>query len=269
MTREEAQNILQLYRPGSLEDRNDPLIAEAWQMLEDDAELQTWFEAEQAFDEQIGQSLTSIEVPQDLKASLLAGMHAHQLQAAAAHSEPAPAPAATNHTAAWWRSPWIGIAAAVALLFVLWSRPSQLAPTGSPVIAQASVPGVLQFLADQIDQMQADSFDKRDPDYGQLQSFLASHGAPAPTNLPPCFQEMPTIGCVTFNYNETKISMICFKRGSIYHLTTAPKTNFPDELPSQPQTYQIKDKAFKLWIEGDQVRIIAVQGTKKDIPEFI
>lgn len=257
MTREEAQNILQLCRPGSLEDRNDPLIAEAWALLERDAELQAWFDAEQAFDAQMSQALSSIQAPSDLPASLLAGMRAHQLQAA------------PQRARQWWRRAGLGIAAAGVLLLVLWSRPAQLAPADSPVLAQASVPAVLQFLSDRIDGMQADSFDQRDSDFTRLQTFLASHGEPSPENLPQFFEQMPTIGCVTFNYDQTKLSMICFKSGSIYHLATAPKTNFPDVLPSQPQTYQIKDKAFKLWIEGDQVRIITVHGTQEDIPEFI
>ena len=50
MDREEAQNILQLCRPDNSEDRNDPLIAEALELLNQDAELRAWFEEQQALD---------------------------------------------------------------------------------------------------------------------------------------------------------------------------------------------------------------------------
>ena len=264
MTREEAQNILQVCRPGNNEDFNDPLIAEAMALLEKDSELKAWFEAEQAFDTQMAAELEAIAPPADLKASLLAGMRAHSLQAEESSTEAAVA----TTRAAWWRNPWIGIAALFVFMAVIMNQPSD--PAANLRVAQASaVPGVLQFLSDRIDGLQPDSFDKRDAQFEALQSFLVSHGKPSPATKPPCFNKMQTIGCVTFDYGDTKLSMICFNNGSLYHLSTATKVNFPDELPDEPQTYQLKDKAFKLWIEGDQVRIITVHGTEEDIPEFI
>ena len=63
--------------------------------------------------------------------------------------------------------------------------------------------------------------------------------------------------------------MICFKNGNVYHLITADKATYPDVLPAEPAVYQCTDKAFKLWVDGNQVKILSVHGTKEDIPEFI
>ena len=48
MERNEAKAILELHRPGNTDDRDDPLIAEALQQLDTDAELRDWFDAQQA-----------------------------------------------------------------------------------------------------------------------------------------------------------------------------------------------------------------------------
>jgi hypothetical protein len=277
MTREEAQNILQLCRPGSIEDRNDPLLAEAFTEVENDPELAAWFVADQAFDEKFAAELATITPPEALKSSLLAGMRAHQLKALQtqtehlAQSSPAPTTAVPTTAPAWWRKPWIGIAALFIVMIGVTLSPDQSVKTDTLAQAapQQQIPGVLKFLSDQIDGLQLDSFDKRDAQFTNLQTFLASSGSPTPETLPQFFDQMQTIGCVTFDYNQTKLSMICFNSESVYHLITAFKTNFPDVLPNQAQNYQFKDKAFKIWTEGELVRIITVQGTEKDIPEFI
>ena len=80
MDREEAQYILQLCRPDNSEDRNDPLIAEALELLNQDAELRAWFEEQQALDTKISAEFNRVEPPADLKAAILAGMRAHAVQ---------------------------------------------------------------------------------------------------------------------------------------------------------------------------------------------
>ena len=80
MDRQEAHNILQLCRPDNLEDRNDPLIAEALEQLKQDAELSAWFDEQQVFDNEISAELNKINPPEDLKASILVGMKAHASQ---------------------------------------------------------------------------------------------------------------------------------------------------------------------------------------------
>lgn len=274
MDREEAKNILQLCRPGNESDLSDPLIAEAFEILEGDSELQIWFEDQQAFDTEFTAQMEAIEPPADLKASILAGMRAHQVHAEepaidfeAAQSEPA----IERSNSTWWRSPWVGIAALFVFMMIIIAVPrdgqdSQLAQNDP---ALAGLPAVLPFLSDKIDDMKAWSFDKRSKEASQLQSYLASTGAPSPKKLCTQLASTPTLGCVTFDYEGSKLSMICFKDGEVYHLFTADAANFPDACPKAPEVYEIKDKAFKVWVEGDQLNILTIHGTKKDIPEFI
>ena len=119
MDRDEAKHILSLCRPGNDEDRNDSVIAEALALLETDAELNAWFENEQAADARIADAFQTIEPPADLKASILAGMRAHAQQGddesdkVVAFETPVETAKPSN------RMPlWIGIAACFAFLFL-------------------------------------------------------------------------------------------------------------------------------------------------------
>jgi len=70
---------------------------------------------------------------------------------------------------------------------------------------------------------------------------------------------MSPLSCAIFDYGGTQLSMICFKDGKLYHLSTAAQQNFPDVLPERAQIYPVEDKAFKFWLGGEQVRIIGVE----------
>ena len=293
MDREEAQNILQLCRPDNIEDRNDPLIAEALELLSQDAELRTWFDEQQALDAKISAEFNKIEPPADLKASIQAGMRAHAAQSELLigdaikeedefdHSIPFPRPANSADHRSWFR-PWMSAAAALVIAGVILvqqrgEEPTQLAnndaSTAAPVVATAGVPNVIEFLAQQISDFNASKFDKRGETIGELQTHLASTGMPNPANIPKQLGELETLGCVTFDYEGTKLSMICFKNGQIYHLITANKATFPKDCTpcdgQKTKVYEAKQQAFKIWSEGEQVFILTTQGTEEDIPDFI
>ena len=285
MDREEAKNILQLCCPGVEADRNDPLIAKALEVLKQDPELQIWFEDQQAFDSEFSAQIKSIEPPEGLKAAILAGMRAHQIEAESA--APLTEKSTTDFQAeqtnnrselanehsnsAWWRNPWVGIAALFVFMLVIIQAPSG---NEDPQIAQkdpaiSGLPPVLPFISKHIDEMSIFSFDKKSKEAHELQSYLASTGAPSPKNLVSVLADMPAAGCVTLEFNGREMSMICFKEGEIYHLITANAADFPDACPKNPAIYEHKDKAFKMWVEEGQLKIFTVHGTKKDIPEFI
>jgi len=292
MDRDEAKNILQLCRPGNASDLNDPLIVEAFELLENNSALQVWFEDQQGFDKKVAANLEAIEPPADLKSSILAGMRAHQKKSVAPAvtdvpttpsasvpplaSQPQPvsahdtAPAASTTHKAWWHNPWVGIAAVFVLMLLIITVPraddAQLAQNDQ---ALSGLPPILPFLSDKIDGMTLFGFDKKNESAQELKTFLISSGAPAPKNLRAQLASMPTIGCVTFDFNGSQLSMICFKDGETYHLITADAADFPDACPKGPQLFEMRDKAFKVWIEDDQLNILTIHGTKNDIPEFI
>lgn len=281
MEREEAKHILQLCRPGNDEDRLDPLIAKAIGLCDDDDELRTWFEEQQAIDARIGVALGTIEPLPNFKASTLIGMRAHRSQAELTSGDEAKQATSEQNThfprpaTSQWLKPWMGIAALLAVLIAIVAVPRtiknspQFATNDTAATAEA-VPDFIQFLAGQISDLKSWNFDKKGKQASQLQSFLASTGMPNPAHIPGTLNALPTIGCVTFDFDGTKLSMICFKQGdNVYHLITANKADFSQAILARPESYEYRGQAFKVWAEAEQILILSVEGTKADIPEFI
>ena len=288
MDREEAKNILQLCRPNNLDDRNDPLIAEALELLREDTELSVWFEEQQAIDTVISAEFCKIEASAHQQASTLVAMKAH-----AAHSillqgdsvdqttdqveQSLPFPANTRP----WSRPWIAAAAALVVAGAFLAVPRQTPHpqlvsndmvATEPTIATAGVPNVIHFLAEQIRDFNLSRFDKRADEVSELQSHLAGMGMPTPAHIPEQLEALKTLGCITFDYNGMNLSMICFKNGRAYHLITAEKASFPKECsPCEKQktkSYECDKQAFKIWSEGEQIFILTTTGTQEDIPKL-
>jgi hypothetical protein len=294
MNREEAKQLLELCRPGNTEDRQDPALTEAFALLESDAALKAWFDEQQAIDARISEHMQSVEVPAHLKASILAGMRLHEAHAPVQKKEggntqptaPTAFPSSISAekylssgagssgypaSRAWWQSPWTGIAALFVIMMVVFKPGAEQSTQPNNQPALAGLPPVIEFLSREIGSLKANQlqFDKRDTNPVELQSFLASSQAPSPQSIPECLDKMPTIGCVTFEYEGAQLSMICFKGGEVYHLITADKKNYPGHLPTEPEVFQYDKQAFRVWVDGEQVKIISVEGTTENLPEFI
>lgn len=270
MEREEAKHLLELSRPGIDEERLDPALAEAFAMLETDAELKAWFDEQQELDTRISDHINDTKAPFELKNMILAGMHLHKANSTNTESEEAvPSPTtAPTQSRAWWLNPWTGIAALFVIMMVVMALPSNQA--SATQVADADLPPVIQYISKEIDALKAWQFDKRAQDPTELQTFLASANAPTPSSIPQGLDTMPSIGCITFDYGDgAQLSMICFKDDQVYHLITADKATYPDEIPNEPILYQCEDKAYKLWADEDQVKILTIHGSKEEMPEFI
>ncbi|MEM9160460.1 MAG: hypothetical protein AAGB46_15545 [Verrucomicrobiota bacterium] len=298
MERDEAKAILELYRPGSIEDAQDPMIAEALGLLQIDADLKAWFDAQQAIDTRISGTYNQVEAQADLKASILAGMRAH---ASEVESEGFPASEATarhgaertrtcvdasipsdehapidipNSSQSWWRNLWVGFAAGFALLFLLMAIPNkndgaQVVSDDSPAL-QAGIPPMIQFLAGEIETSMAESsYAMRSSRPDELQAYLASLNAPMTRNLPALVENKSTYGCFVFDYNGAKMGMMCFRVGGLTHLTTVRKSELNEKLPVAPAIYEFQDQAFKVWTDTEHVNILSIHGSKEELTEFL
>ena len=278
MERDEAKAILELCRPGILDDREDPMIAEALAFLETDAKLNAWFEEQQALDDRIANSLNSVEPPADLKASILAGMRAHsikQKEDLEADKVIAFEGEQVTTSTSFWRQPWVGIAAALVLLFVVITVPQGKQGDSQYAANQASLlpelPATIEFLADEINSFKFRRFDKKSNEPATLKSYLASVGSPSPTMLPKPLEGVPSLGCYTLDFEGIKMSMICFKEDQLMHLTTIYKNDCRDEFPEGTSIYEsVKhDQSFKVWRQGDHIYILSIHGEKEELPGLI
>lgn len=292
MNRERAQDILELYRSDNLEDLNDSLIAEALEQLDQDPELSAWFKKQQILDEEISAELNGIAPPSGLKASILNGMYAHAANGSTqAPVEPAESNSGKKASSFPWFRPLMAIAALVVFASVFLAlqdkRPaSQVADDNSPYnslpIADtgpvvAGAPDIIQFLGRQIEDFNSSKFNKRSEHVDELKHYLTLAGAPSPAVVPRQLERLPTMGCVSFDYDSAQLSMICFKDGQVYHLITADRAKLrsdclPELSAAEVHFFEYRNQVFKIWSEGDQIYILTTKGTKKDIadiPEFI
>ena len=281
MNHERAKDILELCRLDNVEDLNDPLIAEALEQLDLDSELSAWFEEQQMQDEKIRTELNRITVPTDLKASILDGM---LVRASSEKSVESSSPQKASPV--FWFRPWMGIAAlfvfaSVFLVLQNQNTAPQITDNNSPADSFATidkepfvagVPDVIQFLGQQLEEFNSSKFNKRSEQVAELKNYLQLAGAPSPAIVPKSLEDLPTIGCVSFDYNGTQLSMICFKNGQVYHLITADKAHFKDSRlpnlsPADVYYFEHLDQAFKIWSSDDQIYILTTKGTKRDIPD--
>ena len=300
MNSEEAKDILQLCRPDHAEDLDDPLIKEAFEKLEQDSELCAWFEEQQIVDAAIFMELARVMPPPHLKKSILSGMRQRVVQydkdqanVLKEMDQPDGRVTTSNSTPknsdskVLWFRPWIGIAALflfASILFVFSIKESTPEVANKNLSADefasgssvdtAGIPDIIQFLSQQIADFKDSKFDKRSEQVNELQSYLALYGMPSPSEIPQKLESASTIGCVTFTYGNTPMSMICFKNGRVYHLITVDKADLDknsllDYSASGAKIFEYNKKAFKLWSKGQQIYILSVEGTKENLPKFI
>ncbi len=274
MDRNEAKRILSLCRPDNEEDLNDPLIAEAFAITENDDNLRIWVENERTADARICAEFERIEIPPGLKTSILSGIQAHQAsdrlnEEAEADIDKKKIPFPGLETKNRARNPWISIAAILAVLLTISIIQRNRTAPKPTQIANIETPALIHFLAKEIKDLNAWNFDKRDKTLNGLQTYLANTGSPSPQSIPQFAESLPTIGCVVFNFEGNELSMICFKGNQVYHLITADKSTLGNQLPQISKVFENRDLTFKTWQNHKQVYILAVEGNRENLPEFI
>ena len=184
MNNQEAQLILQAYRPGG-QDASDPLFAEALERAQRDPALQKWLAEENALDARVREKLqTAIPIPPELKSNLLAQRKIVRL-------------------APWYFQP-VKLAAAAAVVLLLGLAASRLLPQ-----KQAQLVAFRSAMANY-------SLTKKEHivftshDITQVQEWLQGQGIKADFELPAALRRSPTHGCRLVDWNGRKGAMICF-----------------------------------------------------------
>lgn len=180
----EAKLILQAYRPSG-DDASDPFFREALEQVGRDPELQKWFANEMAWDANLRLRLeTALPVPRNLKANLLALQKLER-----------PTP--------WWVN-LVRLTAATAMIAlivfvcILFTQPREKSLDAFRQVMTACSLQHHEHVTFEVN------------DLSKIQAWLQSKGAAANFDLPPEIQAVGVQGCKVIDWNNQKVTMICF-----------------------------------------------------------
>ncbi len=231
MNCKEAAAQLLLYRPGSSDD-SDPQIAEALDLARHDAELGRWFEQHCAYQAALRRKFRQIDIPSELKASILA------------QSKIVRPPI-------WWRSPFELAAVAAVVLFIglagLWLKPrtpDRFADYQARMVRSA----LREYRMDVVTN-----------DMQQVRQFLAARGAPADYVVPRGLKQLQLTGGGLLRWRSQPVTMVCFDRGDkqMLFLFVMARSAVKDPPPETPQVVKVNKLLTAQWSQADKTYLLA------------
>jgi len=185
MNRDEAKNILLLYRPGTA-DEGDPQINGALALAKNDPQLARWLAEHSARQKALRTKFQGISVPEGLKEQIVSEQNAAERRRSRR------------------RNVLVAAAAVVSLLVLaaLWF-PSRPADDTFAIYRSRMVSGALRGY----------SMDLVTNNPAAIRSYLAQKKAPADYVLPASLKQVEVAGCAVQRWHGTKVAMICFRTG--------------------------------------------------------
>lgn len=253
----EAKQILLIYRPGT-RDADDPEIAAALQLVDTDPELSHWFEEHCARQNALRQKFQQISIPAGLKEQIISE------QAAAAK-------------AASLREKIVGAVAVAAIVISI----AVLAIVYMPR-SEKPLPAVTNNLSTYLSQMAADAstsyYMNVESNAGKIQSYFAQNQAPSDYVLPAGLQAVALSGCAVEGWQNSKVSMICFRTGK--PLPSGQQSDlwlFVIDSSAVPGTSSITSPRFQvaeglttaIWTQGGKLYVLGMKGDVQTLQKFL
>jgi hypothetical protein len=253
VNRDEAKDILLLYRHHNPADAQDPLVSEALALAQRDPELARWLEMHCARQFVLREKFSQISVPAGLKEQIISEH------------------AASRRTAPHVRQLVLAAALVIVMGFTFMAvwlshRP---APEDTLPVFQSQMAGValrgyaMDFLSD---------------DAGKIQDYLKSKNAPAGYVLPAPLALAARSGCAVEGWRDEKVSMICFRTGrplapgvaSDLWLFVVDQKSVKD-VPggSSPQIVTINRLVTATWTRDGKLYFLGLKGGPEELRKFL
>lgn len=251
MNRTEAQFILGACPPGPLP-TDDPQVAEALALAEQDPELSRWLRETRAFDAAVAVQLRQVAPPADLRAALLAGRRL--------------TPVVVRPR---WRQPqWLALAALVVLclgLTGLWLGRGDATAAGFRTAAA-------QFLSDTWQH----EFDLPEQSFPKIREWLAQQPGGLVIQAPAALAAQRTYGCKVWNWRGHRATLVCFVArgtGDVIHIVSVDRKELPAEVPvpdlAAPQFARTGDWNTALWSQEGRVYVALTAGASRVLADHL
>jgi uncharacterized membrane protein YbaN (DUF454 family) len=230
MTREEAKEVLLLYRPGTA-DAEDAQVEAAMEVARRDPELARWFGQHKAFQSAMRLKFREIEVPEHLKMAVLAGQK-------------------VIRPAVWWQQPaWLAVAALFLLLLGLssvWLKPrvpDQFANYRERMVSTA----LREYRMDLVTN-----------DMTILRQAIQAKGAPSDYEVTRGLEKLQLTGGAALTWRNHPVAMVCFDRGDrqMLFLFVLKRSAVKDPPPAQPAVTKISELMTASWTKGDKTYLL-------------
>ncbi|HVU08171.1 MAG TPA: hypothetical protein VHG89_06485 [Verrucomicrobiae bacterium] len=251
MTRDEAKNILLLYRPGTA-DAQDAEIAAALALVKQDAELSRWLEQHCARQEMLRSKFQQISAPAGLKEQITSERAVQEQKV-------------FHHRALVFTT-----AAVMAILIGLFIFFRQQPPSDDTF---ANYRSRMVSTA-----LRGYSMDFESADLKQIRDYLAQQKAPADYDLPAGLQKIAASGCAVEDWQSAKVSMICFQTGKplssgeksdlwLFVVDRASIKNL--QLENSPQFIKVNKLTTATWTRGDKLYLLGTFGDEQTIHRYL
>jgi hypothetical protein len=258
---EEAKQILLIYRPGTA-DADDPEVAQALALAQSDPQLSRWFEEHCARQNALREKFRQIPVLAGLKEQII--------------SEEA-AKARANS----WRDKMVGAGAVAVILvamamvavhFLPGRQPEATAPQ-APQNTLANYQNTMLYYA-----AAGYTMNLLTNDVTQIHAYLGTNQAPADYVLPAGLQKTAVAGCAVENWQNNKVSMICFLTGkplpqnrqSDLWLFVIDSTAIKDAPTStSPQFATVDGLMTATWMQDGKVYVLGTAGDEDTIKKYL
>jgi hypothetical protein len=252
MNKEEAKQILQLYRPGTA-DAADPEFAEALAACERDAELKEWFSNHCALYSAIRAKLKKIPVPEGFKEQIIAERQVHQ-------------------TPLWQKAVLAGGGVAVVVMAIMFIA-SNIRPTEPHDFAsyRSFVVGYAE---------KSYTMDMTSSDLDTIRTYLAQNKAIADYVLPENLQKnAKPMGCVAMSWQGKPFTMVCFQTDRPVTDPTHPSdlwlliaaNTIAEDAPqsTKPKIEKSNDLITANWTIGNRTYVLATKGDAQLLKRYL
>lgn len=254
MNKDEAKQILMLYRPGTA-DADDPDTAAALALAKADPELSRWLEEHCARQNALREKFRQIPV--------LAGLKEQIISEEAAKSK-----------AASRRQKLVGLAAVAAIVVAFGIIGFNYLPHKvSPANTLADYRVLMAYHA-----LNPYGMGLATNDASQIQGYLAKNNAPADYVLPAGLQNVVMTGCAIQSWQAANASMICFHTGktpsggqqSDLWLFVVDRTTIKDAPTiTTPQFNKVGGLMTVAWTQGNNLYLLGTQSDEATLKKFL
>ena len=234
MNREEAKEILALYRPG-IDDPAEPGTAAALELAKRDPELARWFEQQSALYTATRQKFKEVPVPDQLLERILAN------------------PARTLPLG---RSPLLWWAAAAALVLFV----------GLALLRRENTEYTFAAFRSKMVRTAMRNYDMplMTNDLAVIRTYLKTHHGHGDYVLTPPLAKLPGEGCVIFPWHSRTVSLVCLDggQGRDVFLFVINRTAVADP-PARTEIQTVGKLPTAAWTEGGKTYLLATRGNEQ------